>query len=184
MGGRQVYNSTIGVKKRQLACGCFDYAFSKNRCAHHAKIEDTKKRFEQDDNEPVEDLSGLIEDLDTIVSRIVRIGAANVDGIVSCFTCDKEMHFSRSQCGHFISRSHLGLRWDFSNLRVQCEGCNIHKNGNLKEFSKRLELDSEGITDYLQEHSRAVCKPTRTELKELLISMRHLLKVKEQKLKK
>lgn len=38
------YNSTIITKKKQLACGCFDYNFSKNRCKTHATIEDTAKR--------------------------------------------------------------------------------------------------------------------------------------------
>ena len=38
------YNSTIISKKKQLKCGCFDYAFSKGRCKMHATIEDTEKR--------------------------------------------------------------------------------------------------------------------------------------------
>lgn len=40
-------NSTIIRKKKQLKCGCFDYAFSKNRCRLHATVEDTKKRAEK-----------------------------------------------------------------------------------------------------------------------------------------
>lgn len=40
-------NSTIIRKKKQLKCGCFDYAFSKGRCKLHATVEDTKKRAEK-----------------------------------------------------------------------------------------------------------------------------------------
>ena len=41
-----------------------------------------------------------------------------------------------------------------------------------------------GITEWLLEQSRQVVKPTRTELKELLLTYRAKLKLVEQKLKK
>jgi hypothetical protein len=42
-------NSTIARKKKKLLCGCFDYAFSKNRCKMHATIEDSSKRIAKAD---------------------------------------------------------------------------------------------------------------------------------------
>lgn len=42
--GDMGFNSTIKIKQRQLDCGCFGYAFSRNRCKMHATIEDAKKR--------------------------------------------------------------------------------------------------------------------------------------------
>jgi hypothetical protein len=42
-------NSTIARKKKKLSCGCFDYAFSKNRCKMHATIEDSSKRIAKAD---------------------------------------------------------------------------------------------------------------------------------------
>jgi hypothetical protein len=41
-------NSTIIIKKKDLKCGHFDYAFSKGRCARCAKIENTKLRLEKE----------------------------------------------------------------------------------------------------------------------------------------
>lgn len=42
-------NSTIIRKKKNLKCGCFDYAFSRGRCKMHATIEDSSKRIARQD---------------------------------------------------------------------------------------------------------------------------------------
>lgn len=184
---RQAYNSTIGLKrKRCKTCGNMDYMFSHGECKNCATISSTKKRFEKEDNrEQVEDLSCLIEDLDTVFSRYIRIKYADNDGLVSCFTCnDKPIHFTRMQCGHYIPRTHLATRWLEENCRPQNEHCNCMLSGNLEVFKERLEEERTGITDWLLEQSRQVSKPSRWELKELLATYRAKLKIVEQKLKK
>lgn len=181
----QKYNSTIGIKKKQLRCGCYDYAFSKGRCKTHATIEDTEKRFAKEDTEPVEDLSGLIEDIDTVLSRLVRIGYADSEGMVQCFTCDKpSMHFTLIQNGHYVSRQNLSTRFLKENCRPQCEDCNCFKHGNLKEFKERLDKEQNGLSDWLTEQGRLISKPTKWELKELLVTYRQQLKTVQLKLKK
>ena len=68
-------NSTIIRKKKQLKCGCFDYAFSKNRCRLHATVEDTKKRAEKYAAQPTVRKAGwfnveLTETEDKVVAEI------------------------------------------------------------------------------------------------------------------
>lgn len=185
---RQIYNSTIGViKKTCRICGKKDYIFSRGRCKQCATIEDTKKRFDNtlDEEDEGDDLSSLIQDLDTVISRYIRLKYADNNGIVSCFTCDAPpQHFSRMQCGHYIPRTHLATRFLETNLRVQCEKCNCYLNGNIELFRERLEKESPGITEWLWEQSRLITKPSRFELKELLITYRQKLKLVQSKLKK
>lgn len=126
-------------------------------------------------------LSYLIADLDTVVSRYVRIREATSEGIVTCFTCDATGHFSLFDAGHFISRSHLATRWLTNNLKIQCHDCNRFKAGNINVYAKRL---GEEIVNFLQEASREVYKPSQDELKGMILDYRMKLKLVESKLKK
>jgi hypothetical protein len=70
-------NSTIIRKKKHLGCGCFDYAFSKNRCKLHATIEDTKKRAEKYAAQPTVRKAGWF-DLNEAVNSIVGNGGSKL----------------------------------------------------------------------------------------------------------
>jgi 5-methylcytosine-specific restriction endonuclease McrA len=58
----------------------------------------------------------LIKQLDQVVREIVMKRES------MCVTCGK---VSNLQCGHLITRSRYGTRWDLNNCHVQCAGCNF-----------------------------------------------------------
>lgn len=179
------YNSTILRKKRKLACGHFDYAFSKDRCKSCATVENTAKRAaKMEEAEGDESLQNLIEDADALFSRLIRLKWADSEGFVACYTSGKRLHYTQMQCGHFISRKHLGLRWNEDNARPQTEYDNCHLHGNLIVFRQKLEEEKPGLVDYLEEAARSVYKPTREELRELITNLRWKVKLAESKLKK
>lgn len=124
----------------------------------------------------------LIHDLDFVFSRYIRIREANVSGIVSCFTCDKNAHYSKMQLGHYIKRGETLLRWDNRNAKVQCPTCNCSLHGNMDVYTERLNKEYPGLPDQLREESRDVNKFSREELKQLLIDLRFKLKMVEGKL--
>lgn len=149
----------------------------------HATIQSTTKRAEKVDSQG-DDLSGLIEDLDTVFSKYVRLKGADENGFVQCFTCDAmPIVWTQTQCGHFIPRSHLATRWEEANCRPQCRCCNELKSGNLGAFKDRLEDEHPGITEWVSEQSRQISKLARSELKHLLLMYRAKLKLAEKKLK-
>lgn len=162
------FNSTIIPKKKQLACGCFDYAFSKNRCKNHATIEDTQKRISEYIIEE-DGLPELIKELDALFSKYIRKKYADKEGIVECYTCGNKMRWQDIQNGHYVSRYNLFLRFDERNCRPQCENCNCIKHGNLSVFGKKLDEEHNGITELLFEESKLIYKPSREELKELIL---------------
>lgn len=70
------FNSTIITKKKQLKCGCFDYAFSKGLCKTHATILSTKKRQALANDAPkVRKIAQTEQDMDLAK----KIGSANAE---------------------------------------------------------------------------------------------------------
>lgn len=169
-------NSTIIRKKRKLDCGCYDFAFSKNLCKAHATIKSTQKRIEKHEEEQeTESIQNLIQDLDVVFSQYIRYKYADVDGIVECFTCSKKLPISQMSAGHYIARGNYGLRFMEDNTRVQCYQCNGKHETDILPFKTKLESERKRITEWLEEQSRQVYKPTRDELKQLLIEYRYKL---------
>ena len=115
-----------------------------------------------------EDLSGLIADADAIFSQYIRLKYANRVGIVKCYTCPIEKHWTLMQNGHYVKRAHLYLRWDERNCRVQCADCNEVLYGNMAEYTARLDQERDGITDILKDEMRLVHKPTREEIRQVI----------------
>ncbi len=178
------YNSTIISKKRKLACGCFDYAFSKNKCRHHATIDSTNKRIaEHEQEEDADSWNNVRSDIDYVYSQWIRISASDVSGICECYTCGKKDRYQNMDCGHYIPRDNNSTRFLPENTKPQCKICNQYKDGNEQAFADHLERDKIS-TAWLWQASREVIKPTISELKELLIQYRHKLKVAQLKLKK
>jgi len=128
-----------------------------------------------------EDLSGLISDADAIFSQYIRLKYADPYGIVDCYTCGNKKHWTLMQCGHYVKRAHLYLRWDERNVRVQDADCNEFKAGNMPVFTKRLEGEYPGIVEILNEEMRLVHKPTRDEIRQIIAT--YTPKVKELKRK-
>lgn len=88
---------------------------------------------------PKENIAKLKAKLDKVFSLYIRKRFADKDGNVFCFTSGKRYHWKEVHCGHFISRRHLGTRWDEINCQVQSIAENLYNQGNAPEFAKRIE---------------------------------------------
>lgn len=170
---RFIKNSSIGIKEKIcVSCGKPCFWFSKRRCQQCAKIEETGKKIERESARLIAEdgLTELIAEADLIVSRYVRAKAKDKDGNCQCYTCPAKLPVAKMQAGHYIKRGHLFLRWDADrNIRPQCEHCNCYKNGNLAIFAQNLEKEKPGLPDILMEESALVYKPTREEVKQIII---------------
>lgn len=173
------HNSTIRIRNKICSrCGLSKPIFSRGRCADCARIEDTLARMDEEGEDIIKEdgLQDLIKEADAIFSKWLRLSSSDKDGNCSCYTCDTVAHWTRLQCGHYIKRGNLFLRFDTRNCRVQCENCNIYLDGNYPQYTKRLEAERPGIVDYLLEESRLVYKPTREEIRN--IKTEYLFKTK------
>ena len=174
-----MYNSTIQPKRGECV-DCVD-GRQKNliagRCQSHYSAyrnlisqQRISKREADKDGLSLEEkeLQDLVNDLDAVFSRWLRLSNTDKEDNCECFTCGKKMSYKVMQCGHYIGRSCYFLRFDTRNTRVQCKTCNEFKNGNISEYTKRLEQEHKGITEILMEESRLVYKPSRDELRQMI----------------
>lgn len=165
------YNSTIGKKLKPCkSCGKDCYWFSKQRCQDCARIEDTLKRMEEVTEKVIEeeDLWDLIHDADAVFSQFIRLKYADEKGLVKCFTCDTKKHWTLMQNGHYMKRGNLYLRFDERNCRPQDKYCNEDLDGNMVEYTKRLETECKGLPDILRADAILVHKPTRDEIRQVI----------------
>lgn len=168
------HNSTIRIKEKAcLSCGRVGPIFSRGRCQQCAKIESFNARQEK---EAENELGDLIKIADAAFSKYIRLSGQDENKIIRCFTCGKEMDYHEAQCGHFIGRSNLYLRWDTRNAKNQCNSCNCWKHGNISVYRQRLEAISPGLPDILYEESHIVFRPSKQELKALIIDFEQRIK--------
>lgn len=69
-------------------------------------------------------ISTLIGELDDLVSKFVRMSAADERGTVQCVSCDARMYWKDADCAHFIYRSNMATRFYLPNLAPACQECN------------------------------------------------------------
>lgn len=74
--------------------------------------------------------------LDAVFSKFIR---ARDGG--QCYTCPKKDDPKRMQCGHFVPRQYLAVRYDEINCHCQCYACNMLYNGQPSKFALNLERD-------------------------------------------
>lgn len=178
-------NSTIIPKKKLLKCGHFDFNFSKGRCKSCANVASTKKRLDKhEENDNDLSLQYLVDDLDAIFSRYIRLKYADENGIAQCYTCQKKLPIAAIQNGHYVHRIDMATRFLEDNCRPQCSECNSRHNDDPTIFRDALENEKSGITSWLREQAREVVKPTRDELKQEINSYRYKVKLLEKKIKK
>lgn len=103
-------------------------------------------------------VSKLKKKLDNIFSRYIRLRAADRNGNVVCYTCDRVYFWKKIQNGHFITRSKVSTRFDEDNCRPQCYGCNVMQQGRQYEFSKRLDLERKGLSNEVYIRSNKILK--------------------------
>ena len=104
---------------------------------------------------------------------IRRRDADNDSGYCSCVSCDKPIHFTESDAGHFIGRQHLSTRWDERNVNSQCRKCNRFEYGRQYEYSLTL---GEDLSDELLQKSRQTMKLMEHEYQEIFETYRDKLK--------
>jgi hypothetical protein len=119
--------------------------------------------------------SKLIKKLDTVFSLYIR-QRYSINEISKCFTCGKEDHYKKLQCGHFQSRKHYSTRWDEINCQVQCAGCNVFKYGEQFIFGKNLNLEfGEGTSEALYLKAKQIIKFSNNDLEDLITNYNSLI---------
>ncbi len=112
-------------------------------------------------------LNALVKKLDWVFSQFIRRRNADEGGTVRCVTCPKLMHWRESDCGHFVKRQHMSVRWDERNVGTQCTQCNHFNGGRQDEFAQHV-IAEHGVNtfDELMSLKHQPKKWTRLDLEE------------------
>lgn len=111
--------------------------------------------------------------IDKVFHEYIRRRDVNEHGYGECISCNKGIHFSESDAGHFISRGAMATRWDERNVNLQCRKCNRFEYGRQFEYS--LKIGTELAEELLQE-SRQIYKLSDPEYMEVFEDFRDKLK--------
>lgn len=136
----------------------------------------TLKKVGKSRNKKVSSEVDLIAKADKITSQLVRKMYKTGNNFIKCFTCGKILHFNEAECGHFIPRRHLKTRWLLDNLRPQCNHCNSRLHGNLEIFEEKLEKESPGIVEKLNNLTKDATHISEINLKEIIEEYKLLIR--------
>ena len=74
-------------------------------------------------------------------SRYIRI-KYSVDAyymlVANCYTCGRIHPIKHLDCGHYINREHISVRFNENNARPQCTYCNRYRSGKHFDFGVKL----------------------------------------------
>lgn len=83
-------------------------------------------------------LSTLVDRLDTVFSRYIRLRDAMPSGMFRCISCGKIKPIEQADCGHFHSRTHMGTRFDEDNCHAECRYCNRFSADHIIGYRENL----------------------------------------------
>ena len=83
-------------------------------------------------------LSTLVDRLDTIFSKYIRLRDAMPSGMFRCISCGQIKPISQADCGHFHSRIHMSTRFDEDNCHAECRFCNRFSADHIIGYRENL----------------------------------------------
>jgi len=161
--------SVCGKYGPLIAGMCHTDYWNKNRMKAAAKARNKTMSGEKG-------LQNLIDDLDAVFSKVVRLKAADDNGYVECYTCGKVDSWKCMDCGHFVPRDNMSTRYCEANCKPQCKICNQANDGNGMAFAEHLDSDRPGLSEMLREQGREVQDYSRDELKGMFANYSRMAK--------
>ena len=82
----------------------------------------------------------LKEKLDRVFSLYIRLrDSKEFDfNYFRCISCGRVLPFEQADCGHYIPRTNMALRFSEDNCHIQCRHCNRFKDGNILDYRQGL----------------------------------------------
>ena len=124
---------------------------------------------------PKSDRSKKIVKLDTVFSKFIRRRDCGFS-FGRCVSCGAVITYDNSDCGHYINRKHMSVRYDEQNCNAQCRSCNRFDEGNIQGYRKGLiEKYGEKATEMLEVKKHNTCHLSEVELDLLIHEYKHKL---------
>ena len=113
-------------------------------------------------------IARLRNDVADLVQRLVRLKAADSNGMVKCWTCPTVKHWKEMQGGHFIERGKTATKMLEENIHPQCEYCNqwgMKKSSTVLLYRREMVAwYGEEFVQWLENEAKKTVRHTRQEL--------------------
>lgn len=113
----------------------------------------------------VKTIARLLDEAAVLCQRMVRLKAADDNGICICWSCGKPGHWSEMQGGHFIERKKTATKAEEANIHPQHRGCNMYEMQKVSTMlayrQSMVDYYGEGFVNELLARSKQTFKPTR-----------------------
>lgn len=111
----------------------------------------------------------LVEKLDNVFSMFIRLRDMLPGGAFKCISCGRVLPFDQADCGHYINRKHMSLRFSEKNCNAQCRSCNRFDEGNIQGYRRGLIAKyGEPIVIWLEATKNEENKISEFELKAMI----------------
>lgn len=123
-------------------------------------------------------VAGLKKKAWSLLSKWVRLSAADEGGFCSCYTCGVPIDaIQEAQAGHAIPGRHGAVLLDVEIIRPQCRRCNLFMGGRYEVFAAKL-IRENGIEWFERklDDSRRIRKWDRGELEEFIETYKQQLR--------
>jgi hypothetical protein len=131
----------------------------------------------------VRPIGKMVDQAATLLQKLVRMKAADQDGIATCVTCNKRAHWKEMDGGHYVSRTYSKHKLNEENVHCQCPGCNRFSNRSIDDYFHYM------VSMYGYEHvkrmtdtKRDVVKWNRAELEDTIKDFKARIKEQEARL--
>jgi len=99
------------------------------------------------------DLKKFRDKLDKVFSIFIRLRDSNNEGYGQCITCNAPRNWKGADCGHFIGRQYMSIRWDEKNAHLQCKNCNGYGQGEQFKYALQI-IDRYGQDEIDRLHTK------------------------------
>lgn len=82
--------------------------------------------------------STLVASLDRVFSMYIRLRDTSPQGYFRCISCGRLLPFEQADCGHYVNRQHMSLRFSEQNCNAQCRRCNRFDEGAIMDYRQGL----------------------------------------------
>lgn len=107
--------------------------------------------------------------LDTLFSLYIRRRDADHNGMVTCIACGKRFHWQEVDCGHFVPRQHLAVRWDERNAHPECRYCNRFRVDHYIDYTDAMRAKyGDEVIDSLKAARYQSVKLTRADYEAMI----------------
>jgi len=118
-----------------------------------------------------------------LLQKLVRMKAADDNGIVVCVSCGRRDHFSKMDGGHFISRKYTFHTLREENVHPQCKMCNRFMSSCHDDYRRYMvAMYGEDFVEWLTDTKHKTVKLTRAGLEAEIAELKQRIREQSERL--